>query len=107
MEVTIEFYLCESSTTREVPKWKRTIGIDSTGKTYIPGAFWTSWTDDQIFLASGWDGVGCAMHLNHCYVPTSWIRKEFPKDKEALEACKKFEDIASAKLLETIAGFTA
>lgn len=42
-------------------------------------------TEMNVMLCACADGQGTAVHLDHHYVPSDWLKNEFPKPSELIE----------------------
>lgn len=71
---------------KKMPKWKRTAGISDTGVVFIPAGALEN--EMNVVLCAGYDGTTLITYLNHVYVPSQWMAKEFPK---TADVCRLIE----------------
>ena len=76
----------ENQTKKKVPKWIRSAGLADDGTVYIPAA--VSGNEQAALLSASWDGISMVSYLNHIFLPTSWLAKEYPMTQEL---CIKIE----------------
>lgn len=81
----ISWYAVPSPELKRVPEWRRSYGIDDGGKVFVPAAM--SGDDNELIvqLCAANDGQATALHLDHHYVPSKWLKQEFPKHRELIE----------------------
>lgn len=79
---------------KRVPRWQRSAGISDDGIVFVPGAM--TGNEQEILLCAAYDGTSVVSYLNHLYVPSHWLAKEFPKTKEVCELIeRKIKEIVS------------
>lgn len=47
-------------------------------------------TEMNVMLCASSEGQSTAVHLDHHYVPSSWLKREFPKHAELIEMIEVF-----------------
>jgi hypothetical protein len=68
---------------KKLPKWTRSAAISDDGKVFIPCAI--GGDEQEVFLCTLYDHTPSVEYLNHHYVPSDWLAKEFPDAKETAE----------------------
>ena len=76
----------ENTTRRKVPRWLRSAGLAEDGTVFVPAAI--TGNEQAAILSASWDGSSMALHLNHAFLPCSWVVREHPNTREA---CEKIE----------------
>lgn len=77
----------ENTTPRKVAKWKRSAALSDDGTVYVPAAICGD--EKTAILNASFDGVSMVTHLNHAYLPTSWMEKEYPKTQDLCDIIKE------------------
>jgi len=81
----------------KAPMWMHTAGIDKNKNVFIPASI--SGNEKMSFLCASWDGnVPAGRFKKHLFLPTWWMKKEYSKDAELIEYCKKVESIILEKV---------
>jgi hypothetical protein len=72
---------------QKVPKWKRSAGLAPDGVIYAPAAI--AGNELAVTMAAQWDGVASVLHSRHVYLPTSWLRQEYPDIADVFDLIEK------------------
>ncbi|MFZ4966871.1 MULTISPECIES: hypothetical protein [Pseudomonas] len=51
---------------------------------FVPAAMADDDTEMNVMLCASDDGHGAAVHLDHHFVPSDWLKREFPKHVELI-----------------------
>lgn len=55
------------------------------GIVFVPAAMAGDETELNVMLCASGDGQSTATHLDHHFVPSDWLKREFPKYFELIE----------------------
>ena len=75
---------------KKQPEWLRTVLRSDDGELFIPGA--VTGNEQAAFLCASFDGVCLASFKKHTFLPVSWLKKEYPKNKELMELIAVLEN---------------
>ncbi|RTT13490.1 hypothetical protein DY954_07590 [Pseudomonas aeruginosa] len=70
---------------KRFPEWRRSFGIDDQGEVYVPAAMAGDENELNVMLCAADDRQITAVHLEHHFVPSEWLKREFPKHFELIE----------------------
>jgi hypothetical protein len=71
---------------KQLPEWQRSAAIDADGAVYAPAVL--AGNERAVFLCAAYDGVSAVTDGGHVFLPTSWLRREYPC---IAETCDKIE----------------
>jgi hypothetical protein len=74
-------------TGKNIPKWKRSAGLDDDGTVFIPAIIASN--EMNVMMCTGFDGTDVVTYLNHIYVPADWMAREFPETAEVCATIKR------------------
>ena len=80
---------------KHVAKWKRLAALADDGTVYIPAAI--SGNEQIAVLSASWDGVSMVTHLNHAYLPSAWLAKEYPATEKVCALIERHVRLAAAE----------
>lgn len=93
----------QSIPSKKMPRWQRSAGLGDDGTVYAPAAM--AGNEQAIMLCAGYDGVALVSYLNHVFVSTDWLSKEYPHLEGLCESIarkvKKIADEAANAVEET------
>jgi len=76
--MTIDLQWCEvAAQGRKVPIWARSAALASDGTVFIPAV--VAGSESDAVLSAGYDGVAIVRYRGHAYLPTEWLRHEYPQ----------------------------
>ncbi|MFJ7792905.1 hypothetical protein [Pseudomonas sp. NPDC096950] len=85
----------ESVPGKKMPRWQRSAGLGDDGTVYAPAAM--GGNEQAVMLCAGYDGITLVSYLNHVFVSTDWLAKEYPQLEGLCEAIvKKVNKIADS-----------
>jgi hypothetical protein len=58
-------------TGKNIPKWKRSAGLDDDGTIFIPAMIASN--EINVMMCAGFDGTEVVKYLDHLYVPSDWM----------------------------------
>lgn len=70
---------------KRFPEWRRSFGVSDGGMVFVPAAMAGDETEMNVMLCASGDGQSTAVHLDHHFVPSDWLKREFPKHFELIE----------------------
>ncbi len=70
--------------TSRLKKHQRIVGYADNGEIYFPASLYGG--EMRNMLAMSFDGVGGVFFKRHWFCPASWLKNEFPRDADAIEA---------------------
>ena len=83
----------EAPAGKKIPRWIRSIGIASNGDVYVPAA--AGGNEQEVVLCTAYDGTTYVNYLNHAFVLSTWLSREFPA---SAEVCSHMEAAAERAL---------
>ncbi|WAC45218.1 hypothetical protein OU997_03215 [Pseudomonas sp. SL4(2022)] len=83
--VKIHWFTASSPEQKHVPEWRRSFGISDKGAVFVPAAMAGDDSELNVMLCASTDGQSTAVHLDHHFVPSNWLKREFPKHFELIE----------------------
>ncbi|MEE4148159.1 hypothetical protein [Pseudomonas viridiflava] len=79
-------WLCISNPDgKRFPEWRRSFGVSDGGMVFVPAAMAGDETEMNVMLCASGDGQNTAVHLDQHFVPSDWLKREFPKHFELIE----------------------
>ena len=93
MGVEVQFYTVDG----KGPKWIRSAGISGDGTVFVPAAI--SGNEKMAFLNASFDGEKACINHEHIYLPSVWMKKEYPKESEMIDMiCNRMSEISEKAL---------
>lgn len=86
----IRWFAASNPDGKRFPEWRRSFGVDESGIVYVPAAMAGDETEMNVMLCASSEGQSTAVHLDHHYVPSGWLKREFPKHFELIEMIEVF-----------------
>lgn len=93
----IHWFAASNPDGKRIPEWRRAFGVSDTGAVFVPAAMAGDETEMNVMLCACGDRQSTAVHLDHHFVPSDWLKREFPKHSELI-------DIIEARAQLTLAG---
>lgn len=94
----IHWFCVSNPDGKRFPEWRRSFGVSDGGMVFVPAAMAGDETEMNVMLCASGDGQSTAVHLDHHFVPSDWLKREFPKHLELIEM---IEARAQTALAET------
>ncbi|CAM3356433.1 hypothetical protein BZK31_06095 [Pseudomonas floridensis] len=92
-------WFCDSNLDgRCFPEWRRSFGVSDNEEVFVPAAMAGEETEMNVTLCASGDGQSTAMHLDHHFVPSDWLKREFPKHFELIEMIQASAQTASVEI---------
>lgn len=82
---TIQWFAIPNPEGKRFPEWRRSFGVGDTGMVFVPAAMAADETEANVMLCASGDGQSTAIHLDHHFVPSHWLKREFGKHAELIE----------------------
>ncbi|MEB5934969.1 hypothetical protein MXL15_22505 [Pseudomonas mosselii] len=82
---TIHWFCVSNPDGKRFPEWRRSFGVSDGGVVFVPAAMAGNETEMNVMLCASGDGESTAVHLDHHFVPSDWLKHEFPKHFELIE----------------------
>lgn len=77
----ITWMTVRQATKHRSPKWLRTAAVTDDDQVFLPADI--AGDARMVMLAAAWDGnVSMLIHLQHVYLPATWLAKEYPSISE-------------------------
>lgn len=70
---------------KRYPEWQRSCGVSEDGTVFVPAAMAGDESEMNVMLCAANEGQLTVLHLNHHFVPSGWLKTEFPKHRELIE----------------------
>jgi hypothetical protein len=70
---------------KRFPEWRRSFGLSDERVVFVPAAIAGDDTEMHVMLYASADGQITAVHLDHHFVPSGWLKREFSKHFELIE----------------------
>lgn len=67
---------------KKLPKWIRSAAISDNGDVFAPAVFCGA--EHTMLVCATFDNEPCAMLDGHTFLRTSWMKKEYPDEKELM-----------------------
>jgi len=81
----INWFAVSNPDGKRFPEWRRSFGVSGGGTIFVPAAMAGDETEINVMLCACGDGQSTAVHLDHHFVPSDWLKREFPKNLELIE----------------------
>lgn len=81
----IQWFSVSNLDGKRIPEWRRSFGIGDNGKVFVPAAMAGDETEMNVMLCALADTQGTALHLEHHFVPSDWLKNVYPKHSELIE----------------------
>ncbi|KPW65687.1 Uncharacterized protein ALO82_02266 [Pseudomonas syringae pv. broussonetiae] len=81
----IHWFCVSNPDGKRFPEWRRSFGVSDVGVVFVPAAMSGEETEMNVMLCACGDGQSTAVHLDHHFVPSDWLKREFPKHFELIE----------------------
>ncbi|MBV6013975.1 hypothetical protein KUT70_18855 [Pseudomonas aeruginosa] len=81
----IHWFAVSNSEHKRFPEWRRSFGISDNGVVFVPAAMAGDDSELNVMLCAAGEGQSTLVHLDHHFVPSSWLKREFPKHSELIE----------------------
>jgi hypothetical protein len=81
----IHWFCVSNPDGKRFPEWRRSFGVSDSGVVFVPAAMAGDETEMNVILCASGDGQSTAVHLDHHFVPSDWLKREFPKHLELIE----------------------
>lgn len=79
----------EADESTKSPTWSRTLFVTDNGLLMVPAVL--AGREKIVAMKAAWDGCPMIRFKNHLFVPTEWLKKEFPKDARLLAILEEKE----------------
>jgi hypothetical protein len=75
----MRWYVIENTAFTAFPEWIRTVGLSSAGQILLPAAMGDHDNEALVAIcACEASGEPLVVHQEHLYVPSQWLRDEYP-----------------------------
>ena len=81
----IHWFAVSNSEHKRFPEWRRSFGISDNGVVFVPAAMAGDDSELNVMLCAAAEGQSTLVHLDHHFVPSGWLKREFPKHSELIE----------------------
>ncbi|MNF90532.1 hypothetical protein D3C84_730990 [compost metagenome] len=81
----IQWFSVPNPEHKRYPEWRRTFGISDDSLVFVPAAMAGDESEFNVMLCAHGDLQPTAVHLDHHFVPSGWLKREFPKHLELIE----------------------
>lgn len=81
----IHWFSVSNTEHKRYPEWRRSFGVSDDGIVFVPAAMSGDDSEHLVMLCAAGDGQPTAVHLDHHFVPSEWLKQEFPKHSELIE----------------------
>jgi len=81
----IQWFSVSNLDGKRFPEWRRSFGVSDNGTVFVPAAMAGDETEQNVMLCALGDKQGTAVYLDHHFVPSDWLKNEFPKHSELIE----------------------
>ena len=82
----MRWYVIENSEFTAFPEWIRTVGLTPGGQILLPAAMGEHDNEALVAIsASEATGEPMVVHNKHLYVPSQWLREEYPAIAELIQ----------------------
>lgn len=95
---SIQWYAVANPEGKRYPEWRRSFGVTDMGIVFVPAAMAGDETEMNVMLCACGDGQSTAVHLEHHFVPSGWLKAEFPKHVELIEVIEGYALDLPAKI---------
>lgn len=80
----IRWFCVDNIRGKRFPEWRRSFGVCDTGTVYVPAAMAGDESEMKVFMCACGDGQSTAVHLEHHFVPSAWLKIVFPKHSDLI-----------------------
>lgn len=80
----IQWFAVSNRDGKRIPEWRRSFGICDSGSVFVPADMAGSETEMNVLLCAMADSQRTAVHLEHHFVPSDWLKSVFPKHSELI-----------------------
>lgn len=70
---------------KRYPEWRRSFGVTQEGVIFVPAAMAGDTAEHLVVVIAITDNQRVAEYLNHSFVPSGWLKRDFPKHRELIE----------------------
>lgn len=84
---------------KRFPEWRRSFGIAHNGDVFVPAAMAGDDSELHVMACAAADGQVTAVHLDHHFVPSAWLKREFPKHFELIEMIEARAELSMAEAM--------
>lgn len=95
---SIHWFCVSNPDGKSFPERRRSFGVSDNGEVFVPAAMAGEETEMNVTLCASGGGQSTAMHLDHHFVPSDWLKREFPKHFELIEMIEARAQTASVEL---------
>ncbi|WP_446027591.1 hypothetical protein [Lelliottia amnigena] len=81
----ISWYVVSNPEQRRIPEWRRSFGVSDANTVFVPAAMAGNDTELNVMLCAAGEGQSTAVYLDHHFVPSHWLKREFGKHAELIE----------------------
>lgn len=81
----IQWFCVPKPDGKRIPEWRRSFGINDSGDVFVPAAMAGDETEMNVTLCALADTQQTAVHLEHHFVPSGWLKDVYPKHFELIE----------------------
>jgi len=92
----IHWFAVSNTEQKRYPEWRRSFGVSDEGEVFVPAAMAGDSPEDEVMLCAAGDGQSTALHLDHYFVPSAWLKREFPKHRELIELIEERAQLVTA-----------
>lgn len=93
----MRWYVIENTAFTAFPEWIRTIGLSPAGQILLPAAMGDHDNEALVAIcASEASGEPMVVHQDHLYVPSDWLRDEYPAIADLIRTVEAHAMILSA-----------
>ncbi len=85
---------------KRFPEWRRSFGISDEGNVFVPAAMAGDDTEMHVMLCAAAEGQATAVHLDHHFVPSGWLKREFSKHFELIEIIEARAQLTMAEAVQ-------
>lgn len=96
----IHWFSVPNSEQKRFPEWRRSFGISAKGTVFVPAAMAGDDEELHVMLCASADGQGSAVYLDHHFVPSAWLKREFPKHSELIEIIEARAQLTMAEVFQ-------
>lgn len=81
---------------KRYPEWRRSFGVNDERRVFVPAAMAADTAAQLVVVLAITENQPVAEYLNHPFVPSDWLKRDFPKHRdliEIIEARAQAEDV--------------
>lgn len=81
---------------KRYPEWRRSFGVNDERRVFVPAAMAGDTAAHLVVVIAITENQPVVEYLNHPFVPSDWLKKDFPKYRdliEIIEARAQAEDV--------------